>query len=123
MDAARRVSLSEILDLVNRLAVEVTRDALLERARRDGKTQRLLRRASGDEPVNQTGCEAVPSADSIHEPHVVALAAVERLSVPQHGAPAVVARGQALPQRDGDDSRSHLPHDPIGRLTVAVEIQ
>src|SRR5688572_6990186 len=98
LHAPRRVAGREPLDLGHAHAVEITRDGLLQRARRDREPERGVRALAGDQTVDQPGGEAVAGADPIDDPHAVALTLGEcrRLRVPQHRTPAIVARRYAL---------------------------
>src|SRR2546423_349870 len=93
------------VEIRNGHAVEVAVNGLLQRARRDREAQRRVGRTAVEGRVDEAGGEAVAAADAIDEPHDVPLALMERAArgVPQHGAPSVVARRQALAQRHRDN--------------------
>jgi hypothetical protein len=125
LDPSGRVPCREPIDFLGAHPVEIPRHGLLQRARGHREPERVLRGAAGDQAVDEPAGKAVAPADPIDEPHVVALAALHRpgLGIPQRRAPAVVARRDALPQRDGHHRRTEVPRDAFGGLAEAVQIE
>src|SRR5262245_13878257 len=91
LNSSRRLAADERVDFGDAGAVEVAVNSLLERAGRDREPQCRIRRAIGQQSVDQPGGKAVAAADSVDERNDISLAVVDasRRRVPQDRAPAV----------------------------------
>ena len=75
--------------------------------------------------VNQAAAEAVAAAHTVDDVQVILLgeAVLVLCHIVQHGAPAVVERGVAFPQGDGNHLKAKLVSQLLGNGLVALMVQ
>ncbi len=78
---------------------------------RPAEPQRLLRRLTGEEAVEEARGEAVAAADAVEDVELGRRGRDRRPVHPGHGAPAVPVRREDLAQRRRDDLHARVPRD------------